>query len=260
MSARYQAARLPLSRRQLTRMAAAARSGAPLGLVLGTGSDAVEIDVILTPKQIDSLNGGARRIKFSPSQLKKMSGAGVFSALGDMATPLAEEGISAGLNAVAPGLGEVAGPILGEMVGPLIDKVAGEIDYAISKKPNFKQLSKNRAAAEQRARRYAAADESERAADYARMQQTFARAPKFMSRAVPKTQAAYESRLAKNLNLETNEDKIKSAHKAAFMEKLKEGSGRRMMTPAQRSKLSGGALGKQAADYIRAEITRAAKN
>jgi hypothetical protein len=236
------------------------RSGSPVSLVLGTGSDAIEIDVALTPKQCGMLEGGAKRIKFSPTQLRKMYGMGVFSDLGDMATPLAKEGISAGLNAVAPGLGEVAGPILGEMIGPLIDKVTGEIDYAISKKPNFGQLSKNRAAAEKRARRYAAADESERAADYAQMQQTFARVPKFMSRAVPKTQAAYESRLAKNLNLETNEDKIKSAHKAAFMEKNKSG-GYRRRRPGSQFELAGGmSVGKQAASYIRQALLAELKN
>ncbi len=256
-------------------MHSAFKSGSPVSLVLGKGSDAVEIEVALTPKQCDMLDGGAKRIKFSPAQLRKMHGMGVFSDLGEMATPLAEEGISAGLNAVAPGLGEIAGPILGEVIGPLIKKVGNEIDYAVSKKPNFGQLSKNRTKAKAKAQRYAAADESGRAADYAQVQKTFANAPKMIARRLPiKSQAAYESRLAKNLDLETNEGKIKSAHKAAFMEKLNEGSGKKRATPKGgyrrmppgsqpigRIELVGGmSVGKQAADYIRKSLLSELKN
>lgn len=271
MSQRYSRAQMPMSRRQLARMHSAFKSGSPVSLVLGKGGEDVEIDVVLTPKQCGMLEGGGKRIKFSHAQLRKMHGMGVFSDLGEMATPLAEDGISAGINAVAPGLGEVVGPILGEVVGPLIKKVGAELDYAVSKKPNFKQLAKNRSQNVSRAKAYAQASPEQQAAQYERAAQTLSRAPGFVRKAVPKSKAAYDAIQQRNLGLETNEGNIKSAHKAAFMAALdgqgKKCAGGRMKGPGRkpnpraRAMPAGGAdIGKQAADYIKKSLLAELKN
>lgn len=272
MSQRYLAGRLPVSRRQLARMHSAFKSGSPVSLVLGKGEDAMEIEVALTPKQCGMLEGGGKRIKFSPAQLRKMHGMGVFSDLGSVATPLAEEGISAGLNAVAPGLGEIAGPILGEVVGPLIKKVGAELDYAVSKKPNFQQLSKNRTRSKSRAQAYSAASPEQQAQQFQQFSKTMARAPKFISARVPKTQAEFDAIQARNAGLETKADTLKKEHKAAFMASLggkkktrtmPKGGFRQMppgSKPIRRAPMGGASIGKQAADYIKNSLLAELKN
>lgn len=257
MSARYRAGKLRLTPKQVQRLASGAMSGSPVGLVLGGGD--MEIEVALTPKQCALVEGGAKRIKFSAAQLRKMAGAGVFGDLGDAAKPLVESGISAGLSAipgVGPAVAAVGAPLISGVIGPLIDTIGKEIDYAVSKKPKFKQLAANRSKNVARAQSYAAASPEKQAAQFQQFSKTMAKAPKFVR--APKTQVEYDAIQARNLGLETNEKTIRSKHKADFMA----AEGGRRMTPAQKKQISGGRMtvGREASDYIAAQLSRALKN
>jgi hypothetical protein len=274
---KYVMGRLPFNARQMQRMLSAAKTGAPVSLMLGRGD--LEIDVVLTPKQHEVLSGGGKRVKFSPAQLRTMVGMGVFSDLGDMATPLAEEGISAGLNAVAPGLGEIAGPILGEMVGPLIKTIGNELDYAVSKKPNFKALSKNRARSKAVATAQLAQSPEELAQTYKRTKSTLQKGGPFTRGAVKRLGSNVEefkqgvqSRAAQKVEAA---DALAREHKSAFMAaanggrakkggaKLAMGGYRRTAPGAKRPaeiKFGGANVGQQAAEYIRRALMAELKN
>lgn len=282
MSARYRSGKLKINPKQFRRMHSAFVSGSPVGLVLGSGSDSAEIEVILTPKQCEMIEGGAKRIKFSHAQLRRMAGAGVFGDLGEAAKPMVETAITGAISAspVGPAIGSIAGPLVSGLVGPLIDTIGREIDYAISKKPDFKQLAANRSKAKAAAKQFVAADPETQQATFKKQRavaERLAAAPSFagtIGKAALKNRVGTFDQFAalqqQNLGLETDVKQLKKANKAKFMENYGKGGakckgGYRAMTPKQRAAVrapKGGrsTVGQEASNYIASQLNLALKN